>query len=448
MRLLELRGNGTFSLTKDLIHNIPHYAILSHTWGDDDEEVTLKDMMDGSGKTKVGYRKIQFCAERASSNGLQYIWVDTCCIDKSNNAELSEAIISMFCWYRNSTKCYVYLADVSTDDRDPTDQSFQSWQPAFRKSRWFSRGWTLQELIAPQSVEVFSVEGNLLGDKKSLKQTIQEITGRAVQALEGSVLSGFSVSERLSWAEFRETRREEDKAYSLLGMFNAYMPPLYGERIESAFRRLREEINKGSNSAQAIKYADFGRIDAFSSLLHSLMFDNMLARETQFDKANAITLDWIWALPIGPSNLTQWLSIGTGVFWTQGKPGSGKSTLMSYLKEYAETKQWLAQASNGSWVTIRFYYYFRAREGTPNSFEGLLRAFLYQLALKVPELSPVITKFGSESIPQSGIQEELTWTISKLREGLISPLKTCTTNVFMLIDGVDELEGGLEVCLI
>jgi hypothetical protein len=254
MRLLKLRDNGEFSLTKDLINNFPPYAILSHTWGDYDDEVTFKDLIKGFGKTKVGYRKIQFCAERASRDGLQHFWVDTCCIDKSNNAELSEAIISMFRWYGNATKCYVYLADVSINGQDPTNQSLQSWEPVFRKSRWFTRGWTLQELIAPPLVEFFSVEGKVLGDKKSLERQVHEVTGIPASALQGSALSGFSVTERLSWAESRETEREEDKAYSLLGMFNVHMPPLYGEGMESAFRRLREEIDKGSSSAQGGKY--------------------------------------------------------------------------------------------------------------------------------------------------------------------------------------------------
>jgi hypothetical protein len=258
MRLLTLNNNGELSLTKDLINQFPPYAILSHTWGDDDEEVTFKDLAEGFRKTKVGYGKIQFCAEQAARDDLQHFWVDTCCIDKSNNAELSEAIISMFRWYCNATKCYVYLADVSTNGQDPTNQSFQLWEPAFRKSRWFTRGWTLQELIAPPLVEFFSVEGKLLGDKKSLERQVHEVTGIAVQALQGSALSGFSVTERLSWAESRETKREEDKAYSLLGMFNVHMPPLYGEGIESAFRRLQEEIEKHSNSAQGGKYTNVG----------------------------------------------------------------------------------------------------------------------------------------------------------------------------------------------
>jgi hypothetical protein len=251
MRLLELKSNGDVSLTKDLISNIPPYAILSHTWGDDDDEVTFKDLTDGSGKTKCGYDKIQFCATQARNDQLQYVWIDTCCIDKSNNTELAKAIISMFRWYQDAAKCYVYLVDVTTAGQDP---SIQHWVPAFRRSRWFTRGWTLQELIAPSVVEFFSTEGQLLGSKHLLKQQIQEITSITVKAVEGHALSNFSIAERLSWAEFRQTKYEEDKAYSLLGMFNVNMPPLYGEGMESAFQRLHEEIRKRSGSIHNSEY--------------------------------------------------------------------------------------------------------------------------------------------------------------------------------------------------
>jgi hypothetical protein len=113
MRLLELKNHSEFSLTKDLIDNIPPYAILSHTWGADTEEVSFKDLISGTGESKSGYEKIRFCGEQARCDGLQYFWVDTCCIDKSNNNELSEAINSMFRWYCNAATCYVYLSDVS-----------------------------------------------------------------------------------------------------------------------------------------------------------------------------------------------------------------------------------------------------------------------------------------------------------------------------------------------
>jgi hypothetical protein len=248
MRLLQLKTNGEFSLTKDLINNVPPYAILSHTWGDDDQEATLRDLAEGSGNTKAGYRKIQFCAEQAARDGLQHFWVDTCCIDKSNNTELSEAINSMFRWYRNAAKCYVYLADVSANDHSSINQTIQKWESTFRKSRWFTRGWTLQELIAPPSVEFFSSEGKWLGNKKSLEQQVHEITGISVQALRGRALSEFSDDERFSWADSRVTKREEDRAYSLLGLFDIYLPLIYGEGMNNAFCRLREAIDKRSSS--------------------------------------------------------------------------------------------------------------------------------------------------------------------------------------------------------
>jgi len=140
MRLLEYNNDGEFSLI-DFGVDIPDsYAILSHTWGADNEEVTFQDLMDGTGKSKAGYEKICFCGEQARRDGLKYSWVDTCCIDKSNHSELSEAINSMFRWYHKAAKCYVYLSDVSTNDQDQVDPSLQSWQSAFRDSRWFTRG--------------------------------------------------------------------------------------------------------------------------------------------------------------------------------------------------------------------------------------------------------------------------------------------------------------------
>jgi hypothetical protein len=226
---------------------IPPYAILSHTWGADTEEVTFEDLTKGASKDKPGYEKIRFCGEQAKQDDLEYFWVDTCCINKADFTELSEAINSMFRWYRNATRCYVYLSDISSPVFDTNEESDpRSWESDFRKSRWFTRGWTLQELIAPESVEFFSLEGKRLGDKKSLGRQVHEITGIAIQALQGNPLSNFSVTERMSWAAKRKTTRKEDEAYSLLGIFGIYMPLIYGEE-ENAFSRLKEMIDKSIN---------------------------------------------------------------------------------------------------------------------------------------------------------------------------------------------------------
>lgn len=239
MRLLEFNNHGEVSLTKYLFNDIPPYAILSHTWGEDDEEITFQDLTQGVGKKKAGYGKIRFCGKQAAKDGLRYVWIDTCCIDKSNSTELSEALNSMFRWYSDAAKCYVYLLDVPA--RGP------GWNSAFRKSRWFTRGWTLQELLAPEWVEFFSEKGERLGDKKSLGQQVCEITKIPIAALQAKSLSPFPVSMRISWATERETKRQEDKAYSLMGIVGVHMPPIYGEGRDEAFERLHGEIARRSS---------------------------------------------------------------------------------------------------------------------------------------------------------------------------------------------------------
>lgn len=139
MRLLQLEDSGKLNLTYRDPDKLPPYAILSHTWGSDGDEVTYDDVMHGTGKSKEGYAKIMFCGERASKDDLKDFWVDSCCIDKSNHSELSEAIVSMFRWYQKAAKCYVYLTDVSTSKHN-RDGSECDWKEAFKKSRWFTRG--------------------------------------------------------------------------------------------------------------------------------------------------------------------------------------------------------------------------------------------------------------------------------------------------------------------
>jgi hypothetical protein len=245
MRLLARNDDGDFYLTTFFGGNIPRYAILSHTWGA--EELSFKDLEDGSGKKSAGYDKIVFCGKQAERDSLQYFWVDTCCIDKSSSAELTEAINSMFRWYREAAKCYVYLSDVSGPVFNPDNKSYHlPWEAAFRSSRWFTRGWTLQELIAPKTVEFFTKDGERLGDRVSLEQHISKVAGIPVEAFRGGALSSFSIAERMSWADKRETTQEEDKAYSQLGIFDVSMPLIYGEGRPRALKRLREEIDKAT----------------------------------------------------------------------------------------------------------------------------------------------------------------------------------------------------------
>ena len=287
MRLLEC-SDGKFKLTRDYpTRDIPEYAILSHTWGLDTEEVTFGDLVDGAGEDKIGYEKLRFCSAQARRDGLRYFWIDTCCIDKSNNNELSTAINSMFRWYRDAARCYVYLSDIPEESQ----QSEFGWEKAFQASRWFTRGWTLQELLAPARVEFFTREGRRLGDKRSLEQQIHGITGIALSALQGSALATFDIEERFKWAETRQTTCEEDWAYCLLGIFGIFMPLIYGEGRANAVRRLKKEIaevmNRNDTSSRGMPPA------IFFLLLNSLLFITFL----DIDCTIAIQTPWI--VPFG-----------------------------------------------------------------------------------------------------------------------------------------------------
>jgi len=218
--------------------NIPPYAILSHTWGNG--EVSFQELQSGLGKYKAGYNKIRRCCQMAALDGFQWAWVDTCCIDKTSSSELSEAINSMYTWYRVSEVCYVYLADV------PAHLRTRDTEVAIRKSRWFTRGWTLQELIAPPSVIFFNSEWGELGTKRTLERLLYETTKVKEEVLrDADKVVEFSIAQKFSWASTRVTTRVEDIAYCLLGIFGVNMPMLYGEG-DNAFVRLQEEIIKNT----------------------------------------------------------------------------------------------------------------------------------------------------------------------------------------------------------
>jgi hypothetical protein len=245
MRLLQLEEDDTFSLVEYFDKNVPPYAILSHTWGADHEELTLRDLISGLGTDRDGYRKLLFCGKQAAKDDLKFFWIDTVCIDKTSSAELQEALNSMFRWYQTAAKCYAYLSDVSIRDVKDGLQSVHN-------SRWFKRGWTLQELIAPASVEFFSLEGDRIGDRISMMEDIHDITRIPIEVLQGYPLASFSTDERMSWAKGRETKREEDAAYSLLGIFDVYMPLIYGEGRDNALARLERKISKFGGNHSSI----------------------------------------------------------------------------------------------------------------------------------------------------------------------------------------------------
>lgn len=229
----------------------PPYAILSHTW--EDEELSFQDFADLSKVShKKGLTKVtNFCRLLSNEHGWRYAWVDTCCIDKSSSAELSEAINSMFDWYQAAEICYVYLADV-----DPADQFDES----LRRCRWLTRGWTLQELIAPRKVEFYDKEWNFRSSRNVSSALLSGITNINEEVLNhGKKLESISVAKRMSWAAFRETTRIEDLSYCLLGIFQVNMPLIYGEGPK-AFIRLQEEIIKNSNDVSIFAWQSSGKV--------------------------------------------------------------------------------------------------------------------------------------------------------------------------------------------
>ncbi|KAF9885268.1 hypothetical protein FE257_013066 [Aspergillus nanangensis] len=271
----------------------PPYAILSHTWGKD--EVSFQDIQDPSppgfrtsdrgrpfdqttkkpsdGRPttdysdeiptsdkhtkKLGYDKIIKTCQQALEDGFAYVWIDTCCIDKSSSAELSEAINSMFRWYKQAEVCYAFLVDVL-----PSSSSIS-------ESRWFTRGWTLQELLAPRKLIFFASDWSCIATREELSEEISTITGierwflddygthdsrssryrydsRYNPDIQSRSMDCASIATKMSWASSRRTTRLEDMAYCLLGIFGVSMPLLYGEG-ERAFLRLQEEIMKHSD---------------------------------------------------------------------------------------------------------------------------------------------------------------------------------------------------------
>lgn len=212
------------------LSDIPSYAILSHRWESD--ELSFGDITPEH-RHLNGHRKVKAFCEQARKDRFRYVWIDTCCIDKKSSAELGEAINSMYMWYEQADVCYAYLSDVEGMED-------------IVHSAWFSRGWTLQELLAPTTLHFYDHNWIFIASKHDLSAELEAITGIPHSALQEFRHDHFCIAEKMAWAARRQTTRKEDLAYCLLGIFNVNMPLLYGEGSK-AFLRLQEEIMKVSN---------------------------------------------------------------------------------------------------------------------------------------------------------------------------------------------------------
>jgi hypothetical protein len=374
MRLLYSANDGRLNWTDDLVGDqIPPYAILSHTW--DGQEVAYKDLKnyrdieDVDIILKGGYQKLFFCAQQAKRDGLDHFWVDTCCIDKANNTELSEAINSMFRWYQNAARCYVYLSDVENNTLDGGGEL------AFKRSRWFTRGWTLQELLAPKSVEFFSKEGARLGDKESLGHTIHKFTGIPIDALSGKQMFEYSVAERFSWADHRQTTRPEDGAYCLLGIFDIHLPLIYGEGREKALKRLKKEIQEDAGDTAGVstnvsEARSRGKEERLGKICSWLSAPDP---STNYHKAHkqrqAETGLWL----LESANFVEWKESAASRLWLYGIPGCGKTILSSTVIDH------LLQHCHNNARMVTAYFYFDFNDAQKQDPELMLRSLLYQL---------------------------------------------------------------------
>jgi ankyrin repeat protein len=403
MRLL----NTSFEFC-DFDDTPPPYAILSHTWSEkNEEEVTYQDLKDGTSKSKL---KLELCRDWTKAAGHEYFWVDTCCIDKRNDAELGYAIRSMWRWYAEAGVCLVYLPDLSKKRKFYTNAD---WRDALKDCRWFTRGWTLQELVASGKVEFYARDG-YLGSREDMLPALRSITGINL----GGPLPDHAT--RLSWVTKRVTKRPEDKAYCMLGICDVSLDPRYGEGGHSAWRRLRNAITyQYGTIAQEVRNLE-SKEDRRKRILEALRFDGLETRRKTIQMALPKTCEWI----LGHSACAKWIKLEHRFFWIKGKPGAGKSVLIRYLDQH------ITQRLDNSHA-IGLYFYFNARGGQlEKSLLGLYRSLLVQLVDIVPKLVHVLDALDTS------------FDLPQLQRVLTSAIYGHDRQIWLFIDALDECREG------
>jgi hypothetical protein len=419
MHLLEYNKDGELIITSFDDNKPPPYAILSHRWGEEAEEVSFEDIARNTGKDKYGYRKIRLCGDQAKRDGLQYFWIDTCCINKANKAEHSLAIRSMFRWYRNAAQCYVYLSDVSAPPLgEQGEAGSPPWDSAFRGSEWFARGWTLQELLAPSVVEFFSREWRKLGDRISLKSQIHEVTTIPHEVLEGAPLNQSSVDERFRWIQGRHTKLKEDAAYSLSGIFDVDMAPVYGEGTEEAFRRLHDKIREQKECRRK-------REECLRDLcVTDPRNDKKRIEET---KGGLLADSYRWVLD--NAAFQQWQEDLHGrLLWVKGDPGKGKTMLLCGI---------INELHNAMPKTALISYFFcQATDLRINNATAVLRGLLYMLVSQQPSLASHLRK-RHDHVGKALFEGPNAWVA--LTEIFVDVLRDPNlSTTYLIIDALDE----------
>jgi hypothetical protein len=334
----------------------------------------------------------------------------------------------MFRWYHKATKCYVYLTDVSATASDVDDASkFRLWNDQFRKSRWFTRGWTLQELLAPPCVEFYSLEGTRLGDKQSSKQCLMQITGIPLGAFEEESLSSFTIDQRFSWAEHRQTTRIEDRAYSLMGLFEVQIPVLYGEGEIIAFKRLRNEIEN-----------DLEERIRLDNLANDLPTSSTAAFNSANNQHKQLCLPNTRVEVLQDIEKWAYGSDDRYIYWLNGLAGMGKSTIARTAARTFDKKG-----------TLGGTFFYSKGGGDASKAGKLMTTLASQMASRIPSVKPHICRailehkdIATQSLPDQW-EKLIIEPLSKMR-----PAEHRPDVIILVIDALDECDSARDIRMV
>ena len=422
MRLLHIERLEFAEFSDD---EIPQYAIASHRWYKD-SEVTLQEVQNGRNTDSDGYKKIKAFAKYIKDYGpsAEWLWIDTCCIDRTNAVELSEAINLMFKWYRNAEVCFAYLADVEAGgDR-----------AQLKNSEWFQRGWTLQELLAPRTVIFMSKDWEVIGNKGASPQQHREMSvglglEREVAAITGvpeQVLHDYdasrsvSVDEKLKWMEGRSTTRPEDLSYALYGICGVKPGANYGEEYEGARQRLLAAIHYEDDFAAQ-------RAERFRKIVDWLSPPDPWTNHTS---ARSLHEPQTGAWLLGSDQYRRWKSASIRHLWMYGKAGCGKTILCSTAVE--DVKEHCKHRSNAGYAV----FYFSFSDNKKQRLDDLLRSLVAQLGWKGPALSMLQQAYDRPNRTLLGLEE---------LEKILFLCFEAYDEVYLLIDALDECPEGEDV---
>jgi hypothetical protein len=415
MRLLNIHTLKLVEFSKD---KRPAYAIASHRW--DEHEATYTDVRDARNTSSSGYQKIKDFAKYVKAHvvGIEWLWIDTCCINKEHATELSSAINLMFEWYQEADICLAYLRDV---DNAGDEVSLQ-------RSEWFERGWTLQELLAPRTVVFLTRTWEVIGNKgattsvcsstevgKNLEKVIAKITKVPFEVLQEYQRSiRYSTSEKLRWMDSRKTTEEEDLTYALFGILNVSLPVIYGEKGKARDRLLatireREELKL----RQAKHYREIS-----SWVSPTDPWENHQTARKQHEPETGA-----WLLQRETYRAWKTGSDHHHHLWLYGPAGSGKTILCSTA---IEDVQALCHSRPNFGQAI---FYFSFSDQTKQTYENLIRAMVVQLGCREPGISLLRQAYEKPERKALGMDELYRILTSIVRS---------YDQVFLHLDGLDE----------